>query len=72
MAKTSLKVGQYAPDFCLSDQGGNRTCLEDLRGKWVVLYFYPRDNTPGVQPGGKGFQSLENGFRSRKRSNSWS
>jgi len=39
MVKTSLKVGQSAPDFSLLDQEGNWTCLEDLRGKWVILYF---------------------------------
>lgn len=62
MAKTSLKVGQYAPDFCLSDQDGNRTCLEDLRGKWVVLYFYPRDNTPGCSLEAKDFSYLKMDF----------
>ncbi len=39
MTKTSMKVGQSAPDFCLFDQDGKRICLEDFRGKWVVLYF---------------------------------
>src|SRR5665647_1321836 len=62
MAKTSLKVGQYAPYFCLSDQEGNRTCLEDLRGKWVVLYFYPRDNTPGCSLAAKDFSYLKTDF----------
>lgn len=42
-----LKVGDSAPEFCLPDQGGENFCLKDLRGKWVVLYFYPKDNTPG-------------------------
>ncbi len=36
-----------APEFCLNDQDGKRHCLEDYRGQWVVLYFYPRDMTPG-------------------------
>jgi len=36
-----------APHFCLPDAGGNKVCLEDFHGKWVVLYFYPKDNTPG-------------------------
>lgn len=39
--------GTEAPDFSLSDQNGERVALDGLRGKWVVLYFYPRDNTPG-------------------------
>ena len=42
-----IEVGQKAPDFCLLDDSGNRVCLSDFKGKWVVLYFYPKDNTPG-------------------------
>jgi peroxiredoxin Q/BCP len=40
-------VGKAAPPFCLPDVEGKEVCLEGFRGKWVVLYFYPRDNTPG-------------------------
>jgi peroxiredoxin Q/BCP len=36
-----------APLFCLPDAAGTKFCLEQFLGKWVVLYFYPRDNTPG-------------------------
>lgn len=36
-----------APDFKLQDQSGNWKTLKDYAGKWLVLYFYPRDNTPG-------------------------
>jgi len=39
--------GERAPDFCLPDAEGKKHCLGDFRGKWVVLYFYPRDNTSG-------------------------
>ncbi len=42
-----LNVGDPAPDFSLPDATGNLVTLSDLRGKTVVLYFYPRDNTPG-------------------------
>lgn len=42
-----VNVGETAPDFCLKDKDGKEVCLSDFRGKWVVLYFYPRDNTPG-------------------------
>ena len=42
-----LEVGMRAPDFTLPDQDGNPVSLSDFRGKTVVLYFYPRDNTPG-------------------------
>lgn len=41
------KVGDMAPDFCLPNSLKGQTCLKDLRGKWVVLYFYPKDDTPG-------------------------
>ena len=46
MAK-ELKVGQKAPDFTLNDDAGNKVKLGDLKGKKVVLYFYPKDDTPG-------------------------
>ena len=42
-----LEPGQQAPDFTLPDQDGNEVTLSDLRGRPVVVYFYPRDNTPG-------------------------
>lgn len=40
-------VGSTAPAFSLSDQGGKDVSLDSLRGKWVVLYFYPKNDTPG-------------------------
>lgn len=40
------KVGQLAPGFALVDQAGKLQRLSDYRGKWVVLYFYPKDDTP--------------------------
>jgi peroxiredoxin Q/BCP len=36
-----------APEFKLQDQNGDWKTLKDYEGKWLVLYFYPRDNTPG-------------------------
>ena len=42
-----LEVGAKAPEFTLSDKDGNQVSLSDFLGKKVVLYFYPRDNTPG-------------------------
>ena len=42
-----LKVGMKAPQFTLPDKNGNRVSLSDFLGKKVVLYFYPKDNTPG-------------------------
>ena len=43
----ALKVGDDAPDFELTADDGTRVKLSDLRGKLVVVYFYPRDDTPG-------------------------
>jgi len=40
MAKTSLSAGEKAPNICLLDSEGNEISLEDLKGKWVALYFY--------------------------------
>jgi peroxiredoxin Q/BCP len=40
-------VGQAAPDFSLQDQNGKTHRLADYAGKWLVLYFYPKDDTPG-------------------------
>ena len=42
-----LTVGAKAPDFCLNDQSGAEVRLSDFLGKKIVLYFYPKDNTPG-------------------------
>ncbi|MBN1762643.1 MAG: peroxiredoxin [Methanomicrobia archaeon] len=42
-----LKIGDLAPDFCLPDKDNKEACLRDFKGIWVVLYFYPRDNTSG-------------------------
>jgi len=42
-----IPTGKSAPDFSLSDQQGQTHRLRQYRGQWVVLYFYPKDNTPG-------------------------
>jgi thioredoxin-dependent peroxiredoxin len=42
-----VKLNEQAPDFCLKNQNEESVCLKDFKGKWVVLYFYPKDNTPG-------------------------
>lgn len=47
IAADSVSAGQPAPDFELSDQDGQVHSIEDYRGKWVALYFYPKDDTPG-------------------------
>jgi peroxiredoxin Q/BCP len=50
-----IEVGQKAHDFCLPNQDEVEICLKDLKGKWVVLYFYPKDNTPGCTTEAKDF-----------------
>ena len=40
-------IRKKAPEFCLPNQDDVEICLRDLIGKWIILYFYPRDNTPG-------------------------
>jgi peroxiredoxin Q/BCP len=42
-----LNVGDAVPDFCLPNQDEEEICLRDIKGRWIVLYFYPKDNTPG-------------------------
>jgi peroxiredoxin Q/BCP len=46
-ARAAPVSGKPAPDFDLLDQNGHQQRLKDYRGKWVVLYFYPKDDTPG-------------------------
>ena len=47
MAAPILKIGDDAPAFTLPDSQGNQVNLNDFKGKWLVLYFYPKDDTPG-------------------------
>lgn len=47
IANEQVAVGEPAPEFELSDQNGQLHSLEDYREQWVVLYFYPKDETPG-------------------------
>jgi peroxiredoxin Q/BCP len=42
-----IEVGKQAPRFCLPDKDNNKVCLKDFEGRWLVLYFYPKDNTSG-------------------------
>lgn len=52
----TLNPGDLAPDFVLPDSDENPIRLSDFRGKTVVLYFYPRDNTPGCTKEACGFR----------------
>jgi thioredoxin-dependent peroxiredoxin len=51
-----LELGQVAPDFSLVDQEGTRRSLAEARGRWVVLYFYPKDDTSGCTKEACGFR----------------
>lgn len=62
MSNNSLTEGQKAPDFCLPDQNDNEVCLKDFTGKWLVLYFYPRDNTSGCTKEAQDFTALKHDF----------
>ena len=53
-----LEVGTKAPDFSLPDQNGDMHTLSEYKGKKVVLYFYPRDNTAGCTKQACGFGAL--------------
>lgn len=60
----SIQEGQFAPNFTLEDSNGNTISLDQLRGQCVVLYFYPRDDTPGCTKEACGFRDLWEELRS--------
>ena len=60
-----LKLGEKAPDFALSDKNGNTVSLSDFLGKRVVLYFYPKDNTPGCTRQACAFAGLFHEFEKK-------
>ena len=60
-----LKEGTKAPGFALADKDGNIVKLEDFAGKKLVLYFYPKDNTPGCTRQACAFASLYDGFKDK-------
>src|SRR5258706_9228590 len=55
-SQTQPEVGKPAPDFALTSQDGSQVSLKDYRGKWVVLYFYPKDFTTGCTIEAHNFQ----------------
>lgn len=58
MSDTQLRVGDPAPDFTLPDENGEPVRLASFRGKRVVLYFYPKDDTPGCTAQACGFRDV--------------
>lgn len=61
----SLKIGDKAPDFTLLDKNGNSVSLSQFLGKKVVLYFYPKDNTPGCTKQACAFASAFDEFKKK-------
>lgn len=53
-----IEEGKAAPAFTLQDAAGNKVALKNLRGRNVIVYFYPRDNTPGCTKEACGFRDL--------------
>jgi peroxiredoxin Q/BCP len=59
-------AGSVAPDFTLPSQEGSLVSLKDFRGRWVVLYFYPKDQTPGCTREAHNFQVDQSKYAERK------
>ena len=59
-------VGTAAPDFTLSSQEGKKVSLHDYKGQWVVLYFYPKDMTPGCTIEAHNFQRDQKEYDAKK------
>ncbi|MBO7090994.1 MAG: thioredoxin-dependent thiol peroxidase [Victivallales bacterium] len=60
-----MNIGEYAPDFTLQDKDGKTVSLSDFKGRKVVVYFYPKDNTPGCSRQAVGFAENYNEFQKR-------
>lgn len=56
------QIGQKAPDFSTPDQNGNLVSLAELNNQWIVIYFYPKDNTPGCTTEAQDFTNLNQEF----------
>ncbi|MBN2342845.1 MAG: thioredoxin-dependent thiol peroxidase [Deltaproteobacteria bacterium] len=61
-----LQIGEPAPPFSLLNQEGKQKANADYAGKWLVLYFYPKDNTPGCTTEAINFTELKRKFSSRQ------
>jgi len=66
MVTRMSKEGEEAPVFCLKNSDGEDVCLDDFDGKKVVLYFYPKDNTPGCTIEALDFSALKAEFAKKK------
>ena len=65
MNKT-LEIGNKAPNFNLPNQNGNSVRLDDFAGRWLVVYFYPRDDTPGCTVEANDFTRLKKDFEKKE------
>jgi peroxiredoxin Q/BCP len=63
MTNNTPQAGQKAPQFSATDQDGSQVHLSDFVGQWVVLYFYPKDDTPGCTVEAKDFTELDLDFK---------
>jgi peroxiredoxin Q/BCP len=66
LAAEPPKVGDKAPEFSLKDGSGQTVSLKDYKGKWVVLYFYPKNFTSGCTKEAHGFQADQEKYRKAK------
>lgn len=58
----AIEEGKAAPLFTLKDKDGNKVALKDFRGQYVIVYFYPKDDTPGCTKEACGFRDLHKNF----------
>ncbi|MFP4051715.1 MAG: peroxiredoxin [Thermoplasmata archaeon] len=63
MSEESVNIGEEAPSFCLLDENGEEVCLYDYEGRWLILYFYPKDNTPGCTLEAQNFTEALDDFK---------
>lgn len=56
--KVELKNGDSAPDFCLPDKDKKKVCLKDFKDKYTIVYFYPKDSSPGCTTEAIGFTNI--------------
>jgi len=62
----TLEIGNKAPNFNLPNQNGNSVRLDDFAGRWLVVYFYPRDDTPGCTVEANDFTRLKKDFEKKE------
>jgi thioredoxin-dependent peroxiredoxin len=62
----ALNIGDPAPDFSVQNEKGETVSLQSLRGQWVVLYFYPKDDTPGCTKEACAFRDNIDAFTEKK------